>query len=125
MDAEQVKLSHPVKPFALFFALSLLLLSSCGGKTAVITADMAREGVSNYCRSNYDWSPAEDHPDLMYVTLGDETDSTFQVIFRSYTGSFTYFQVNKSGGRTKMTEYVPALNIEQDAGTIELLDWLK
>ena len=100
-----------MKPFALFFALSLLLLSSCGGKTTVITADMAREGVSNYCHSNYD--------------LGDETDSTFQVIFRSYTGSFTYFQVNKSGGRTKMTEYVPALNIEQDAGTIELLDWLK
>ena len=61
----------------------------------------------------------------MYVTLGDETDSTFQVIFRSYTGSFTYFLVNKSGGRTKMTEYVPTLNIEQDAGTIELLDWLK
>lgn len=114
-----------MKPFALFFALSLLLLSSCGGKTAVITADMAREGVSNYCHSNYDWSPAREHPDLMYVTLGDETDSTFQVIFRSYTGSFTYFQVNKSGGRTKMTEYVPALDIEQDAGTIELLDWLK
>ncbi len=77
-----------MKPFALFFALSLLLLSSCGGKTAVITADMAREGVSNYCHSNYDWSPAREHPDLMYVTLGDETDSTFQVIFRSYTGSF-------------------------------------
>ena len=114
-----------MKPFALFFALSLLLLSSCGGKTPVITADMASEGVSNYCHSNYDWSPAEDRPDLMYVTLGDETDSTFQVIFRSYTGSFTYFQVNKSGGRTKMTEYVPALNIEQDAGTIDLLDWLK
>ena len=114
-----------MKPFALFFALSPLLLSSCGGKTAVITADMAREGVSNYCHSNYDWSPAEDRPDLMYVTLGDETDSTFQVIFRSYTGSFTYFLVNKSGGRTKMTEYVPTLNIEQDAGTIELLDWLK
>ena len=114
-----------MKAFAHFFVLSLLLLSSCGGKAPVITADMASEGVSNYCHSNYDWSPAQERPDLMYVTLGDETDSTFQVIFRSYTGAFTYFYVNKTSGSTKMVEYVPALDIEQDAGTIDLHDWLK
>ena len=114
-----------MKPFALFFALSLLLLSSCGGKITVITADMAREGVSNYCHSNYDWSPAEDRPDMMYVTLGDETDSTFQVIFRSYTGAFVYFYVNKADGTTRMTEYVPALDIEEEAGTINLFDYLE
>lgn len=112
-----------MKAFALF--LSLLLLSSCGGKGPAITADMACEGVSNYCHSNYDWSPAEASPDLMSVTLGEENDSTFQVVFRSYTGSLTFFYVNKTSGSTKMVEYVPALDIEQDAGTFDLHDWLK
>ena len=114
-----------MRPLIHLVTLSLLLLSSCGGKRPVITADMASEGVSNYCHSNYDWSPAEERPDLMYVTLGDENDSTFQVVFRSYTGAFVYFYVNKTSGSTKMVEYVPTLDIEQDAGTFDLHDWLK
>ena len=90
-----------------------------------ITADMAFEGVNNYCHKEYDWSVAKDNPDIMYVEIGEETDSAYQVIFRSYTGAFVHFYVNKTNGATRMVERVPNLNVEEDAGTINLFDYLK
>ena len=90
-----------------------------------ITEEMAYEGVNNYCHSAYDWSVAKDNPDIMYVQLGEETDSAYQVIFRSYTGAFVYFYVNKTSGKTSMVEKVPSLNVEEDAGTINLFDYLE
>ena len=86
---------------------------------------MALKGVSNYCHSAYDWSAAEDNPSIMYVEMGEETDSAYQVVFRSYTGAFVYFNVNKTSGTTRMVDKVPSLNIEEDAGTIELFDYLE
>lgn len=68
---------------------------------------MAYEGINNYCHSTYDWSVAKDNevnPDIMYLTMGEETDSTFEVVFRSYTGAFVYFYVNKTSGTTRMVE---------------------
>ena len=89
-----------------------------------ITAEMAYEGVSNYCHSAYDWSIAKDNPSIMYVQMGEETDSAYQVVFRSYTGAFVNFYVNKATGTTKMEEYVPTLDVKSDAGTIELFDYI-
>ena len=89
-----------------------------------LSEEMAYDGVYNYCRSVYDWSIAEDNPDIMYVKMGEETESEYQVIFRSYTGSFVYFYVDKSSGTTRLTEHVPGLGIEADAGTIDLYDYL-
>ncbi len=85
---------------------------------------MALEGVNNYCHSEYDWSVAEDHPSIMYVQMGEETDSAFQVVFRSYTGAFVYFYVDKSDGTTRMEEYVPTLDVRSEAGTINIFDYL-
>ena len=90
-----------------------------------ITEEMAYNGVYNYCHSMYDWSVAEGNPDIMYVKMGEETESEYRVIFRSYTGSFVYFYVNKSSGTTRLIEYVPNLEIEEEAGTIELYDYLE
>lgn len=89
-----------------------------------ITEEMAYEGVSNYCHSHYDWSIAEDDPSVMYLEMGEENESEYQVIFRSYTGSFVYFYVDKSDGATRIVEYVPTLDIESDLGTIDLFDQL-
>ena len=61
----------------------------------------------------------------MATTMGEETDSAYQVVFRSYTGALVYFYVDKASGTTKMVEHVPALNIENEAGTIEIADYLK
>ena len=90
-----------------------------------ITAEMAYEGVSNYCHSEYDWSISKENPSIMYVQMGEETDSAYQVVFRSYTGAFVNFYVDKTSGTTRMVEKVPSLNIEEDAGTIELFDYLE
>ena len=67
---------------------------------------------------------AEDNPDIMTLEMGEETDSAYQVVFRSYTGALVYFYVNKASGSTRMEEYVPALDIKNDAGTINLFDYI-
>jgi len=89
-----------------------------------MTKDLAFEGVNNYCHQEYDWSVAEGNPDIMYLELGEETDSTYQVVFRSYTGAFVYFYVDKTTGTTRMVEKVPSLNVEEETGTINLYDYL-
>ena len=89
-----------------------------------ITAEMAYQGVSNYCHKEYDWSVAKDNPDMMYVKMGEETDTAYQVVFRSYTGAFVYFYVDKASGTTKMVEKVPDLGIEEESGTINLFDYI-
>ena len=86
---------------------------------------MAFEGVNNYCHSHYDWSIAEENPDIMYVRMGEESDTAYQVIFRSYTGAFVYFTVDKASGMTSMKEVVPNLGVESDAGEFSLYDYLK
>ena len=115
-----------MKQIALLFALAVLFLCSCGSSTSksTITKEMAYEGVSNYCHSEYDWSIAEDNPDIMTVEMGEETDSAYQVVFRSYTGALVYFYVDKASGSTRMVEYVPNLDIKNDAGTINLFDYI-
>ena len=122
------------------FVFVALFLCSCGNHKAdvaqssvaqtedtlrTITKEMAFEGVNNYCHSAYDWSVAKDNPDIMYLTMGEETDSTYQVVFRSYTGAFVHFYVNKASGTTRMVEKVPNLNVEEESGTIDLFDYLE
>ena len=90
-----------------------------------ITAEMAYEGVNNYCHKAYDWSVAEDNPSIMYVKMGEESASEYQVIFRSYTGAFVYFYVDKKSGTTRMVEYVPTLDVKDEVGTIDLFDYIE
>lgn len=89
-----------------------------------VTAEMAYEGVSNYCHSEYDWSVAEENPSMMYVTMGDSTESEYKVIFRSYTGAIVNFYVDKASGKTRMVESVPVLDVDSITGTINLFDYL-
>ena len=119
-----------MKQIALLCLLATMLLCSCSSKStkesqSKITAEMALEGVNNYCHSEYDWSMAKDNPDIMGVQMGEESDSAYQVVFRSYTGAQVNFYVNKESGTTRMEEYVPTLGVKNDAGTIELFDYLK
>ena len=116
-----------MKHIVFSFILIALLFCSCGNNTtkSEITAEMAYEGISNYCHNTYDWSVAEENPSIMYVEMGEETDSAYQVIFRSYTGSFVNFYVDKASGTTRMEEYVPTLDVRNEAGTIDLFDYIK
>ena len=119
-----------LKPLILSIVLVSLLLCSCGskgtnGSQSEITADMAFEGVNNYCHKEYDWSVAKDNPDIMYLQMGEETDSAYQVVFRSYTGAFVHFYVNKITATTRIVEKVPSLNVEEEKGSIELFDYIE
>ena len=116
-----------MKHIVFSFILTVLLFCSCGTNStkSEITAEMAYEGVNNYCHSAYDWSVAKDYPEIMYVQMGEETDSAYQVVFRSYTGAFVNFYVDKASGTTRMEEYVPTLDVKEDAGTINLFDYLE
>ena len=129
-----------MKCIAFTFVFIALFLCSCRNKQAgvvqssdvqtedtlrTITADMAYEGINNYCHSAYDWSVAKVNPDIMYLTMGEETDSAYQVVFRSYTGAFVHFYVDKTSGTTKIVEKVPSLNVEEEAGAIDLFDYLE
>lgn len=119
-----------MKNIVISSALVVLLLCSCHrSKTDVmqhpsVTAAMAFEGVNNYCHSEYDWSRAEENPDVMYVAMGDSTESEFKVIFRSYTGAIVNFYVDKASGKTRMVESVPALDVDTVTGTIDIYDYL-
>jgi len=61
----------------------------------------------------------------MSVEMGEETDSTYQVVFRSYTGALVLFYVDKVTGKTRMVEKVPLLDVENETGTMNLFDYLE
>ena len=119
-----------MKHIVITSVLMVLLLCACNrSKTDVIqlprvTAEMAYEGVNKYCHSEYDWSVTEENPSMMSVTMGEETETEYQVIFRSYTGALVYFFVDKASGKTRMVETVPALDVDSVVGTIDLFDYL-
>ena len=106
--------------------LLVVLLCACGtSKTkGTITAEMAYEGVNNYCHETYYGNVADTDSVTMYLTMGEETETEYQVVFRSYTGALVYFHVDKASGSTRMVEYVPALDITEEAGTIDINDYL-
>ena len=90
-----------------------------------ITEEMAYAGVNNYCHITYDWSIAEEIPDMMYVVNWDETETEYVVMFRSYTGAHEYFYVDKASGVTRIVSYEPVQQKETDEGTINIWDYLE
>ena len=98
--------------------------SSANISNGKITKEMAYDGVNKYCHKMYDWGIAKDDPSIMSVEMGEVTDTEYQVIFKSYTGSFVYFYVDKLSGNTKMVDVVPTLNIEEESGTINIFDYI-
>lgn len=120
-----------MKGFIISSALIALLLCSCHrnkadlAQQAGITAEMAYEAVNNYCHSEYDWSIAGENPSMMSVTMGEETENEYKVIFRSYTGALVNFYVDKSNGMTRMVESVPTLDVDSVVGTIDIMDYLE
>ena len=133
MKENQYRLSLPsrIKYIVLPTLFTFLLLCSCHKEKTdsvqhvSMTSEMAYEGVNNYCHKEYDWSIAKENPDMMSVVMGDDMESEYKVIFRSYTGALVYFYVDKASGKTRIVEHVPTLNIENEVGTINLFDYLE
>jgi len=135
-----MEVSMKVVSYLMFFIVTALLVTGCKATSnnlsgdsepaeitnlneidTELTLDKALEGVSNYCHNTYGYSPESSS---MYVSIGEENENEYQVIFRSYTGAFVYFYVDKTNGNTRMVEVVPDLEIEEEAGSINILDYL-
>ena len=109
-----------MKHIVFSFILTVLLFCSCGsnGRSSESHPSLLEDGRGAK-------EEGEANPSIMYVQMGEETDSAYQVVFRSYTGAFVNFYVDKASGTTRMEEYVPNLNVRNDVGTIDLFDYLK
>ena len=118
------KRGRSMKKIVAIFLIIILILSGCASGKG-LTREQVYEGVDRYCHSRYNWSPAEDNPEIMYVAMGEETETEYTVIFRSYTGALVHFYVNKETGSTRMVETVPSLGVEEEVGSIDLHDYLK
>ncbi len=91
-----------------------------------LTAENTYEAVSNYCKKFFEWSPEGADPSTeVYLAKGDETDTEFNFTFRSYTGSFTDFHVNKATGETRVVERVPIVGIEEEKDPINIFDYIE
>ena len=87
-----------MKPLIVVYSLLMMLFCcSCGSghPDRRVTEENAYEGVSNYCHQMYEWSIAQENPSIMYVEMGVESDSMYEVVFRSYTGATVHFYVDK------------------------------
>mgnify|MGYP007070207603 CR=1 FL=1 len=110
---------------------SVLIFASCTNNRTEskleneMTAEIAYEGVNNYCHKEYDWSAAKENPSLMYVKADGETATEYKVVFRSYTGAMVFFYVDKASGTTRIVEYEPTLKAECEAGSFNLFDYMK
>jgi len=109
-----------MKPLIVVYSLLMMLFCcSCGSghPDRRVTEENAYEGVSNYCHQMFEWSIAQENPSIMYVEMGVESDSTYEVT--------VHFYVDKHTGVTRMVEKVPLLDIENETGRINLFDYLK
>ena len=108
-----------MKHIVLSFILIATLFSSCGSN--------GRSSESRQARldGRVVTDEGEANPSIMYVQMGEETDTAYQVVFRSYTGAFVNFYVDKKSGTTRMEEYVPTLDVKSEAGTINLFDYIE
>ena len=121
------KIGYFIKWTILIIILALAVpffFGSCSASHQGIKAEEAYQGVNRYCHEAYDWSIAEENPSIMSVEMGEESDSTYEVVFHSYTGSTVHFYVDKETGTTRMVEKVPLLDLENEAGTIQLFEYL-
>lgn len=80
--------------------------------------------IERFCR--------EQNPDLynmsqdeyyFYWDLTEETEQEYVVTYRSYTGSFTYFHVNRGTGNVTTMEYVPGITDGEVPGAEEFQIW--
>ncbi len=86
-----------------------------------LTEEQAYEAIQNYCNETYGYTPDSSS---MYIEIGDGTESEYQMRFRSYTGAFVYFYIDKVTGDARMVEKVPDLDVEEESGTINVFDYL-
>lgn len=86
--------------------------------------DQALAAIERFCREqNPDLNNMSQDEYSFYWELTSETEQEYVVTYRSYTGSFTYFHVNKATGEVTTMEYVPGITDGEVPGAEEFQIW--
>ena len=90
------------------------------------TQDQALQAVRNYCEKQNPYLKEKNDKEYGW-TISDNGDGTYEVDFRSYTGSHTYFTVNAETGDVTSEDYIPTVSNERVKGSDEfnIEDYLK
>ena len=86
--------------------------------------DQTLAAIVRFCREqNPDLNNMSQDEYSFYWELTSETEQEYVVTYRSYTGSFTYFHVNKATGEVTTMEYVPGITDGEVPGAEEFQIW--
>ena len=86
--------------------------------------DQTLAAIERFCREqNPDLNNMSQDEYSFYWELTSETEQEYVVTYRSYTGSFTYFHVNKETGEVTTMEYVPGITDGEVPGAEEFQIW--
>ena len=80
--------------------------------------------IERFCREqNPDLNNMSQDEYYFYWDLTEETEQEYVVTYRSYTGSFTYFHVNRGTGNVTTMEYVPGITDGEVPGAEDFQIW--
>lgn len=86
--------------------------------------DQTLAAIERFCREqNPDLNNMSQDEYSFYWELTSETEQEYVVTYCSYTGSFTYFHVNKATGEVTTMEYVPGITDGEVPGAEEFQIW--
>ena len=86
--------------------------------------DQTLAAIERFCREqNPDLNNMSQDEYSFYWELTSETEQEYVVTYCSYTGSFTYFHVNKATGEVMTMEYVPGITDGEVPGAEEFQIW--
>lgn len=89
-----------------------------------LDGDQTLAAIERFCREqNPDLNNMSQDEYSFYWELTSETEQEYVVTYRSYTGSFTYFHVNKATGEVTTMEYVPGITDGEVPGAEEFQIW--
>lgn len=86
--------------------------------------DQTLAAIERFCREqNPDLNNMSQDEYSFYWELTSETEQEYVFTYCSYTGSFTYFHVNKATGEVTTMEYVPGITDGEVPGAEEFQIW--
>ena len=95
--------------------------------STTLTEEDIFKAVDNYCHLKYDYTNFDNTDlgkDSNHIEKEEESENEYKFVFTSYTGSKVNFYINKLDGTTKITEYVPTLDIEEEVETINIQNYV-
>ena len=89
-------------------------------QSAKMTANEARDIIDAYCHEIIPLDETDPSGEMHYIEIIDESSDYVVIDFRSYTGSHEYYTVDLNTGIAEIEEYVPAMDLTEDGGTLDL-----